>query len=73
MFKKIKSLFSRKKATDPVPPKPLWQEIVELMHDKSLTSYSDKIVKVVYSTDNENERSFSKAKTVSIITPSSNS
>ncbi len=61
MFKKIKSLFSRKKATNPVPPKPSWQEIVELMHDKSLTSYSDKIVKVVYSANNEKRAVFFKS------------
>ena len=61
MFKKIKSLFSRKNATDPVPPKPSWQEIVELMHDKSLSSYSDEIVKVIYSADNEKRAVFFKS------------
>ena len=61
MFEKIKSLFSRKKATDPVPPKPSWQEIVEFMHDKSLSSYSDEIVKVIYSTNNEKRAVFFKS------------
>ena len=61
MFKKIKSLFSRKKATDPVPPKPSWQKIVELMHDKSLSSCSDEIVKVIYSSNDEKRVIFFKS------------
>ena len=60
MFKKIKSLFSRKKANDAVPPKPSWQETVELMHDKSLTSY-DEIVNVIYSANNEKRAVFFKS------------
>ena len=60
MFKKIKSLFSRKKAIDPVPPKPSWQDIVELMHDK-LPSCSDEIVKVIYSANNEKRVIFFKS------------
>ena len=61
MFNKIKSLFSRKKTIDPVPPKPSWQEIVELMHDKSLSSYLDEIVKVIYSANNEKRAIFFKS------------
>ena len=61
MFNIIKSLFSRKKAIDPVPPKPSCQEIVELMHDKSLSSYLDEIVKVIYSANNEKRAIFFKS------------
>ena len=61
MFNKIKSLFSRKKEIGPAPPKPSWQEIVELMHDKSPSSYSDEIVKVIYSANNEKRVIFFKS------------
>ena len=61
MFNKLKSIFSRKKAITPIPPKPSWQETVELMYDKSLSCFSDEIVKVIYSNNKEKRVIFFKS------------
>ena len=60
MFGKLKSLFSRKKTIAPIPPKPSWQEIVELMYDKSLSGFSDEIIKVIYNNNKEKRVIFFK-------------
>lgn len=61
MFNKLKSKFSFKKATAPVPPKPSWQETVELMYDKSLSGFTDEIIKVIYSSNKEKRVIFFKS------------
>ena len=46
----LKALF-RKEKRQTLPPMPPWSEIVEIMYDKSLGSFVDEVVSVVYSAD----------------------
>lgn len=40
-----------KKSKKNIPPIPSWEKIVEMMYDKGLDSFTDEVVKVVYSKD----------------------
>lgn len=44
----FKKLFHKKASTD-TPPIPSWNEIVDIMYDKQLDTFSDEVVKAVYS------------------------
>ncbi|MCH5191578.1 MAG: hypothetical protein J1F23_05375 [Oscillospiraceae bacterium] len=46
----FKALFHKEKRKE-IPPMPPWSEIVEIMYDKSLGSFVDEVVSVVYSGD----------------------
>ena len=46
----FKALFHKEKRRI-IPPMPPWPEIVEIMYDKSLSSFVDEVVSVVYSAD----------------------
>ena len=46
----LKALFRKEKRQE-IPPMPSWSEIVEIMYDKSLGSFVDEVVSVVYSVD----------------------
>ncbi|MDY3760132.1 MAG: hypothetical protein SOZ93_02230 [Eubacteriales bacterium] len=49
-MKFFKRLFQKEKPKE-VPVMPPWPEIVEMMYDKYLDSFADKVVSVVYSID----------------------
>lgn len=49
-MKLFKTLFQKEKRQD-IPAMPLWEEIVEIMFDKHLDAFADKVVRVVYSID----------------------
>ena len=57
MLKFIKSLLTCFKPPEavwkPDRPKPAWPEIVDLMYDKSLSSFGDDVIQVGYSADKE--------------------
>ena len=48
-----KSLFNKNRELDakPIPPMPSWDNIVELLFDKSLDSFCDEVINVFYSKD----------------------
>jgi len=41
----------KKKAVVEISPMPSWETVVEMMYDKHLDTFSDEVVKVVYSKD----------------------
>ena len=48
----VKRLFRIFRKEKPVVPKmPEWNEIVEMLYDKSLNGFNDEVVKVIYSKD----------------------
>ena len=48
----VKNLFRNFRKEKPVVPKmPEWNEIVEMLYDKSLNCFGDEVVKVIYSKD----------------------
>ncbi len=56
MIQFLSKLFSHRKSSFVVPPKPKWEETVMLMRHRSLRSlhcFDDKVVKVIYSQNNE--------------------
>lgn len=46
----LERIFRRKSKPD-IPPMPSWEEIIEKMYDRGLDSYTDEVVKVLYSKD----------------------
>ncbi|MBR5941764.1 MAG: hypothetical protein IKZ81_00285, partial [Clostridia bacterium] len=52
MFEKIKSRFHKKEKA--VPPRPSWEETVDIMYNKSINGYTDDVaIKVIYSANRE--------------------
>ena len=49
---RVKNLFRNFRKEKPVVPQmPEWNEIVEMLYDKSLNCFDDEVVKVIYSKD----------------------
>ncbi len=51
MFERLKAKFRKKPLQ--IPPKPSWDETVDLMYDESPSGFSDEIIDVFYSRNRE--------------------
>lgn len=49
-MKRFKKLFNKNTKTE-IPPMPSWEKVIEIMYDKQLDYFSDKVVNAVYSKD----------------------
>ncbi len=47
----FKRIFKKEKQVKDIPPIPEWNKIVERLYDKSLDSFSDEVVDIIYSKD----------------------
>ena len=47
----FKRLFRKNNSSEPVPPIPEWDRIVEMLYDKGLDAYCDEVIGVIYSHD----------------------
>ena len=55
----------KKKAVVEIPPMPSWETVVEMMYDKHLDTFSDEVVKVVYSKEQPVKRKNCEEKQIS--------
>lgn len=49
-MKLLKKLFNKNSKTE-IQPMPSWEEVIEIMYDKQLDYFSDKVINTVYSKD----------------------